>query len=178
MLHEAPVPRSAGERLRGLQVSAESIPSGQLFARKCQATAFRRRRTALRQNELSSGPPAEQPDEFDAIRGISEPGLERNHHEFGAVSANALLAGIDEPAILRQRPPACFQRSGAETWPRCWHRKNDLSTCELGFSEVKRLPPDVLGCGHAGPSADECRSQARSVDGDAEIPSEIHSGTL
>ena len=100
---------------RGLCVSAESTPSAQL--QKHQATAFCGRRTALRQNELSSRPPAEQPDEFDAIRGISQPGFERNHHEFGAFSANALLTGIDEPAVLRQRPPAGFERSGAGLWP-------------------------------------------------------------
>lgn len=75
----------------------------------------------IRAHESSRGATSDGCDRIDAVRGGPERGLERDHHELGALSATALLATKPQPSrrAARRRvellPTLSNLRSGFST---------------------------------------------------------------
>ena len=75
-----------------------------------QAASSHWSRAPFWSDEFLGGPSAEQSHQLHEIWGVAEPGLERDHYEFSAVSADAFPVGLHEPLVLWPRSALRFQR--------------------------------------------------------------------
>ena len=75
-----------------------------------QAASSHWSRAPFWSDEFLGGPFAEQSHQLHEIWGVAEPGLERDHYEFSAVSADAFPVGFHEPLVLWPRSALRFQR--------------------------------------------------------------------
>ena len=75
-----------------------------------QAASSHWSRAPFWSDEFLGGPSAEQSHQLHEIWGVAEPGLERDHYEFSAVSADAFPVGLHEPLVLWPRSALRFQK--------------------------------------------------------------------